>query len=199
MPWTADQATPFVPSDFCNLDPTSILKPMDLVTIGADLAWMLDVKREDLAGWYRTLGLALFERFGLTRLPQRPAFADAVQGADLMRALGAVDIPDWSNGLGRAWAFREHLLALPSHVSGVLEGHPFQLSVSHQEMPPPLRPMAEDVADHMLKHSGAAKEIARKLDWTIIGLWGCPLERLELKVTVAELAASGLEIQTFEP
>ncbi|RKG62155.1 hypothetical protein D7X30_02200 [Corallococcus sp. AB011P] len=199
MPWTEEQATPFVPRDYCDMYPQATLEPVDLVTICTDLAWMMDVEPEDLAGWYRPLGLALFEQFGLSHLSQRLAVAEASQGADLMHALGATDTPKWFDGLGRAWAFRRHVLALPSMVSGVLEGHPFQLSVRHRDIPPPLHPMAEEVADSLLGHARASRELAKKLDRAIVSLWGCPLERLEQKVTLAELAAAGLEIQTFEP
>ncbi|NRD55446.1 MULTISPECIES: hypothetical protein [Corallococcus] len=160
---------------------------------------MMEIKREDLAGWYRPLGLALFERFGLAHLPQRRAFAEATLGSDLMHALGAMDSPSFTDGLGRAWRFRRKLLALASEASGVLEGHPFQLSVFHRQIPPHLRPMAEDVADSLMAHTRASLKLAEKLDRTILALWGCPLEHLEQKVTLAELAAAGLEIQTFEP
>ncbi|RKH28359.1 hypothetical protein D7Y15_13660 [Corallococcus sp. AB030] len=199
MPWTAEQATPFVPRDYCYLYPQATLEPVDLVTICTDLAWMMEIKREDLAGWYRPLGLALFERFGLAHLPQRRAFAEATLGSDLMHALGAMDSPSFTDGLGRAWRFRRKLLALASEASGVLEGHPFQLSVFHRQIPPHLRPMAEDVADSLMAHTRASLKLAEKLDRTILALWGCPLEHLEQKVTLAELAAAGLEIQTFEP
>ena len=190
---------PYGGRNFDNLDSSSVLEPVDLVTICADLAWMLDAKREDLVDWYRPLGIALFERFGLAHLPQRRAFAEATQGADLMRALGAVDTPNWFDGLGRAWSFRRPLLALPNLVAGVLEGHPFQLSVRHREMPPPLRPMAEDIANDLLSHSFASVELAQHLDQMILLLWGCPQDRLEQKVTGAELAAAGLKLQTFLP
>ncbi|WP_217442696.1 hypothetical protein [Myxococcus sp. CA033] len=66
-------------------------------------------------------------------------------------------------------------------------------------MPTELRPMAEDVANALAAHATSATALARKLDRSIIALWGCPLERLDQRVTVAELVAEGLQLQTFEP
>ncbi|NTX54368.1 hypothetical protein [Myxococcus sp. CA039A] len=191
--------TPFTPRHYCELRPLANLQPADLVTLCADLAWMLEQKQEDLAGWYRPLSLALFERLGLVNLPQYQAMREQTSGAELLKALGVVDSPDWFDGLARAWLMRGRLLALPERASGVLEGHPFQLSIFHRKMPTELRPMAEDVADALAAHARSALQLAPMLDRAIVALWGCPLERLDQRVTVAELVAEGLQLQTFEP
>ncbi|NTX02402.1 hypothetical protein [Myxococcus sp. CA040A] len=191
--------TPFTPRHYCYLLPQETLQPADLVTLCADLAWMLDRKQEDLAGWYRPLSLALFERLGLVNLPQYEAMREQTSGAELLNVLGVVDSPDFVDGLGRAWLMRSRLLALPEWASGVLEGHPFQLSIFHRKMPTELRPMAEEVADALAAHARSALQLSPMLDRAIIALWGCPLERLDQRVTVAELIAEGLELQTFEP
>ncbi|MFY1824545.1 hypothetical protein ACN47A_01400 [Myxococcus fulvus] len=154
--------TPFVPRDYSYLLPSEELQPADLVTIGAALAWMHDLKREDLAGWYRPLALALFERFGLLALPQRRAIQELTSGVELFRALGIVESPDWFDGLGRAWYMR-------------------------------------NVADDLSAHARSANALTRKLDRAIVALWGCPVDRLDQRVTVAELVSGGLVLQTFEP
>ncbi|WP_163992670.1 hypothetical protein [Pyxidicoccus caerfyrddinensis] len=191
---------PFVPSDYTWLSGSEVLRPADLVTIGAGLAWCLEMKREDLSGWYRPLGLALFERLGLTGLPQYRAVAEETRGPELLRALGVAEgFPNRSNALGRAWMFRASLLAFPDHASGVLEGHPYQLAIFNRGIPEALKPLAEQTADALIAHCRAANELARELDRAIVALWGCPLEWLDAQVTVAELVAAGLALQTFEP
>ncbi|MCP3162212.1 hypothetical protein [Myxococcus qinghaiensis] len=190
--------TPFVPRNYCDLLPQEDLQPADLVTLGMGLAWMLEQKRDDLAGWYRPLSLAVFERFGLMELPQHQAMRDQASGVELLKVLGVVGSPGLVDGLGRAWLMRGRLLALPQWASGVLAGHPFQLSVLHRKMPTELRPMAEEVADALAVHASSANKLARKLDRSIVALWGCPLEKLDPSVTVAELIVEGLQFQSFE-
>ncbi|WP_147439361.1 hypothetical protein [Corallococcus sp. CA049B] len=79
-----------IPLDYCDLDSTSMLTSVDLVTLAEELADFLDCGREDLVGWYRSLAIALFERFNLLRLPQQQAVAEATQGAALLKVLGVV-------------------------------------------------------------------------------------------------------------
>lgn len=188
----------FLPRDYCYLEPTSTLSPADLVTIASDLARFMDWERDDLAGWYRPLALALFEQLELLHLPQLKAVASAKSGSELRKALGVVEEPDWNDGLGRAWVLRERLLALPGFGAGTIEGHPFLLAHGRDSLPVPVRPLARGVSDALLEHAKQALDLARELDRVIVALWGCPVERLEQKVRVSQLEKAGLELQQFE-
>ncbi|WP_144370108.1 hypothetical protein [Myxococcus stipitatus] len=61
-----------------------------------------------------------------------------------------------------------------------------------------LRPLTSEVADSILEHARSTENIIPKLDRAIVALWGCPLDKLDHRVTVAELVADGLKLQTFE-
>ncbi|QSQ15756.1 hypothetical protein [Myxococcus landrumensis] len=190
--------TPFVPRNYCDLSMHEHLGPADLVTLCAAVAWMRELNRQDLEGWYRSLTLALFRRFGLMALPQRKVIEEQSASVALLKSLGVVDAPGWFDALGRAWHMRSLLLALPNFASGVLEGHPFQLSVVNRGVSEELRPLAGEVADALHDHAWAARDVTRKLDRSIVALWGCPLDTLDHRVSVAELVAEGLKLQTFE-
>jgi hypothetical protein len=191
--------TPFVPRDYRYLFESEVLEPADLVTIGSALAWMHAGQHEELAGWYRSLGDVLFERFGLGALPQRRAIQELTSGLELLRALGIVVEPDWDDALGRSWWMRSRMLGLPEVGSGALAGDPYQLTLDRSRMPVELHPLASVVAEELSAHARSANALARKLDRAIVALWGCPVERLDQRVTVAELVTGGLELQTFEP
>ncbi|MBZ4410748.1 hypothetical protein K8640_21265 [Myxococcus sp. XM-1-1-1] len=191
--------TPFVPRDYRFLFESEVLEPADLVTIGSALAWMQAGQHDELVGWYRALGDVLFERFSLGALPQRRALRELTSGSELLRALGIVGSPDWDDALGRSWWMRGLLLGLPEVGSGALAGNPYQLTLDRSRMPVELHPLASVVADELSAHVRSANALARKLDRAIVALWGCPVERLDQRVTVAELVVGGLELQIFEP
>ncbi|SEU27337.1 hypothetical protein SAMN05443572_107434 [Myxococcus fulvus] len=191
--------TPFVPRDYRLLFESEVLEPADLVTICSALAWMYERRYDELVGWYRALAGVLFERFGLQALRQRHASQSLTSGPELLQALGVVESPDWADALGRSWWMRSLVLGLPEIASGVLAGDPYQLAIRRSQMPADLAPFAADVAEELAAHAKAGNALARKLDRAIVALWGCPVERLDQRVTVAELVAGGLELQTFEP
>jgi hypothetical protein len=187
----------FGPREYEYLREHEVLRPRDLVTISEALAGYLQRGHETQTHWHRCLGLALFERFGLGELPRNRAFAEATSGPELMRALGAIEAA-WGDPVANAWRYRHQLLALPAPSSGHLEGHPFWLSFPSR-IPEPLRPLAESVSDDLLAHALAAEKLVWELDRVLVALWGCPVERLDSTVTVAELVATGLRVPTPPP
>ncbi|WXH33792.1 hypothetical protein WA016_07802 [Myxococcus stipitatus] len=189
---------PFSPRKYYDLSRTDHLGPADLVTLCAAVAWMREGHCEHLEGWYRSLTLALFSRFGLKDLPQRKAVEEERSSVALLKALGVVDVPGWREALGRAWYMRSMVLALPDMASGALEGHPFQLSVRNRGVAEELFPLVDEAANALLDHAWSAREVTRKLDRAIVALWGCPPDKLDHRVSVAELVAEGLKLQTFE-
>ncbi|RKG86223.1 hypothetical protein D7W82_17200 [Corallococcus sp. CA049B] len=74
-----------------------------------------------------------------------------------------MEAPDHHNALGRAWAMRERLLALPDFEAGLIEGRPFLLAIGRNVLSKPVRPLAKEVSDSLLAHARQAIELTRKL------------------------------------
>ncbi|RKH09690.1 hypothetical protein D7X74_29065 [Corallococcus sp. CA047B] len=140
---------------------------------------------------------AFFERFGLRHLPLRAVVAEATREEELERALYVVANPLHLHGLTRAFFLRERLLALPEEDTG-REAQLFRLAVQDTKLIPPLEALEQKLARRMLDHAQAANALTQELDRLIVAFWGYPPERLDDKVTVAELVATGLELQYFD-
>jgi hypothetical protein len=122
----------------------------------------------------------------------------AVDGEALMLALDAIK-DGIAEPLANAWRYRGQLLALPTPGKGLLEGHPFWLSLGNRRGPEAIRPLADSVSDRLLTHALAAERIVADIDRVIVSLWGCPFDGLEAQVRVDELAAAGLHVPGPRP
>lgn len=190
--------TLYLPRDYAFvLDPGSRLGPADLVALAADRAVLLEVHPE-IAAWYRKLALALFDALELRHLPQREVVAGAENKEALRRGIGLVEHHDFEDVLGRSWILRQRLLAAPAFGSGTLEGHPFRIDLRFPPGRDEVGRRAAALADPLLAHAREGLRLAGEVDRLIVTLWGCPPERLDAVVTVAQLCERGLELETFD-